>query len=88
MCHHRTHSRGTQGPGGIPDGRPLGLPSGGSDGREETGVESGRGGADGCTGGDPVIACTLHATSGKDRGLAHGAAVHSQWDGAGGPGVV
>ena len=88
MCYHRTLSRGTQGSGGIPDGGPLGLPPGGSDGCEEMGVDSGRGGSDGHTGGGPGIARTSPAKSGKERGLAHGAALHSQWDGAGGPGMA
>ena len=35
LCHHRKLSRSTQGPGGVPDGGPLGLPPGGSDGGSE-----------------------------------------------------
>ena len=70
------------------DGGPLGLPPGGSDGREDTGADSGRGGSDGRTGGRPGIARLLPATSGNDRGLAHGAAVHSQRDGYWGPGMA
>ena len=54
----------------------------------KTGGYTSRGGADGRTGEGPGTAGTLYATIGKDRGLAHGAAVHSQWDGAGGPGMA
>ena len=78
---------GTEGPGIITDGRPLGLPLGGSDGREETGAELGRGGADRHTGRGTGISCTSYVTSGKDWGLAHSAAVHIQQDRAGGPGM-
>ena len=64
------------------------MPPGGSDSREEAGANLGRGGSDSRTGGGPGIARTSPATSGKDRGLAHGAAVHSQRDGAGGTGMA
>ena len=70
------------------DGEPLGLPPGGSDGREETGTDSGREGSDGRTGGDPGLARTSPATSDKDRGLAYVDAIHSQRDGAGGRGMA
>ena len=43
---------------------------------------------DGGTGGGPGPAGTLNATGGKDQGLAHGAAVHSEWHRDGGPGVA
>ena len=88
LCNHSTLSRGSQGPSGIPDGRPLGLPPGGSDGCAVTGGETIRGGADSGTGGVPGTAGTSYATSGKDWGLAHGAAVHSQRDGARWPGMT
>ena len=53
-----------------------------------SGGETCRGSNDGGTGGAPVTAGTSNATSGKDRGLDHGAAVYSQRDGAGGPGMA
>ena len=31
LCHHRTPCRSAQGPGGVPDGGPLGLPLRGAD---------------------------------------------------------
>ena len=43
---------------------------------------------DGGTGRVHGTAGTSNATSGKDRGLAHGAALQSQRDGAGGPGMA
>ena len=72
----------------IPNSGPLGLPPGGSDGREETRTDSVRGGTEGRTGGGPGISCTLPVTSGKDQGLDCSAAVHSQWDRDGGPGMA
>ena len=45
-------------------------------------------GVDGGTGGGPGPAGTSNAAGGKDRGLAHGSAIHSKWHRAGGPGVV
>ena len=88
LCYHRTLSRGTQGPGGFPDGGPLGLPPGESDGSEETRTDSSGGGSDGHTVGGPGLTRTSPATSNKDRGLAYSAAVHIQWHGAGGPGMA
>ena len=52
------------------------------------GGATGRSGVDGGTGGAPGPAGTSNAMGGKERGLAHGAAVHSQWNRAGGPGVA
>ena len=73
------------GPGGVPDVGPLGLPPGGSDGSEETRTDSGGGGSEGRTGGGPGLARTSPATSNIDQGLDYSAAIHSQWDVAGGP---
>ena len=87
LCYHRTLSRGTQRPGGVSDGWPLGLSPGGLDGCEETRTDSGRGGSDGRTGGAPGLERTSPVRSDKYRGLAYSAAVNSQWDGAGGPGM-
>ena len=42
----------------------------------------------GGTGGGPGPAGTSNMTGGKDRGLAHGAAVHLEWYRAGVPGVA
>ena len=52
------------------------------------GGATGGSGVDGVTGGAPVPAGTSNATGSKDRGLAHGAAVHSELNRAGGPGVA
>ena len=81
-------SRGTQGPGGVPDSGPLGLPPGGTDGGSEKTSAEIVGGSDGRTGGGPGLTRTLTATSNKDRGLADSAAAHSQWDGTGGTGMA
>ena len=70
------------------DGQSHGLSKGGTAGRAAPGGETGGSGVDGVTGGVPGPGGTLNATSGKEQGLAHGAAVHSQWDRAGVPGVA
>ena len=61
---------------------------GGAAGRVAQGGATGGSGVDGGTGGGPGPAGTLNATGGKDRGLAHGAAVHSEGHRAGGPVVA
>ena len=88
MCHNRTPRRITQGPGGVPDGRPLCLSLGGLDGGLATDSTAGGGGTGGDTGRGPGPTCTLTATGDKDRDLAVGAVVHSKQDGSGGAGMA
>ena len=61
------------------------FPRGGAASREAQGAATGGGGVDGGTGGCPGPAGTSHATGSKYQGMAHGAAVHSEWHGSGGP---
>ena len=88
LNHHRTPRRGSHGPNHITDSQSHGLSPGGTAGRAAQGGATGGSGVDGGTGGGPGPAGTLNTTGGKDRGLAHGAAVHSEWHRAGGPGVA
>ena len=86
--HHRTHRHNTQYPGGVPDGRPIGLPPGGWDGGLATGPTAGGGGTVEKNGRAPGPTRTLTTTGNNDRGLADSAAVHSKQDGAGGIGMA
>ena len=78
LCHHRNPRCSTQGPGGVLDGGPLGLSTGGTDGGSAKRTEAGGGDTDGCTGSSPGPTHTLTAMRDKDRGLDESVAVHSQ----------
>ena len=83
-----TPSHSTKGSGGFPDIISLGLSLGGSDGGLAADYTVDRG----CSGGNnsrtPGPRRTSTATGDKDQGLDDGAAVHSEWDQAGGSGMT
>ena len=83
-----TTRHSTKRSGGFPGIISLGLSLGGSDSGLAADYTVDRGGTGGNNSRGPGPRRTLTATGEKDRGLADGAAVHSEWDQAGGSGMT
>ena len=83
-----TPRHSTQGPGGVLDGKPLGLPLRGSYGGLAAEHTTGGGGPGRDHRRGPSPRCTSTLTGDKDRGLSDGVALHGEWDRAGDTGMV